>query len=72
MKTPSPQTFHELTSVDCGTSLYSQPEGMPGVTQIKSGSLVEPNIPITAEIFVTRRRDYVTPIAGAMQASEMP
>jgi hypothetical protein len=44
---------------------------MPGITQIKAGSLQETNIPIAGEIFVTRRREYVSPVAGAIQASEM-
>lgn len=68
---PPLREFGKLTAIDCGTSLYSQPEGMPGITQIKTGSLQETNIPIAAEIFVTRRREYVSPVAGAIQASEM-
>ncbi|KAJ5979801.1 hypothetical protein N7481_007099 [Penicillium waksmanii] len=57
---------------DCGSSLYSQPEGMPGVTQIKSGNLHDTAIPIGVEIFATRRLGYVTPIVSANQAPEMP
>lgn len=45
---------------------------MAGVTQIKAGSLRETNIPIRAEIFVTRRQNYVSLVEGAQQATEMP
>ncbi|KAJ5376153.1 hypothetical protein N7509_013039 [Penicillium cosmopolitanum] len=58
--------------VNCGSSLYSQPEGMPGVTQIKSGNLHDTEIPIGVEIFSTRRLNYVTPISSAKQTPEMP
>ncbi|ODM17687.1 hypothetical protein SI65_06475 [Aspergillus cristatus] len=63
---------HHFFCGDCGTSLYSQPEAMAGVTQIKAGSLRETNIPIGAEIFVTRRQNYVSLVEGAQQATDMP
>ncbi|KAJ5168831.1 uncharacterized protein N7482_004425 [Penicillium canariense] len=60
-------SLEKLIAAECGTSLYSQPESMPGVTQIKTGSLEETNIPIAVELFVTRRRDYVSPVENAKQ-----
>ncbi|KAJ5110570.1 hypothetical protein N7532_001105 [Penicillium argentinense] len=68
----SGKKHHLFFCGDCGTSIFSQPEGMPGVTQIKSGNMKNSNIPIMAEIFVTRRRDFVTAVAGSKQAPEMP
>lgn len=57
---------------DCGSSLFSRPEALGDVTLIKSGCLEETNIPIALELFATRRRDYVAPVADAKQAPEMP
>ncbi|GAD98202.1 predicted protein [Paecilomyces variotii No. 5] len=57
---------------DCGTNLYSQPGGMPGTTLIKAGSLSDDNIAIAAELFTTRRRNYITPVGSAQQAEQMP
>lgn len=45
---------------------------MPGTTLIKTGTLVDTNIPISAELFSTRRRDYVSAVTGAQQADQMP
>ncbi|KIX93353.1 uncharacterized protein Z520_10996 [Fonsecaea multimorphosa CBS 102226] len=57
---------------DCGSNLYAQPQGMAGLTLIKAGSLEQTNISIVAELFVTRRRDYISPVPGAQQLDQMP
>jgi hypothetical protein len=62
----------KLTCVDCGSSLFSRPEVLEGITLIKSGCLDETNIPIALEMFATRRCDYVAPVANAPQVPEMP
>lgn len=63
---------HILIMSDCGSSLYSQPVALAGVTQIKSGNLQRNVLPIMAEIFVSRRQDFVTAIEGTKQAPGMP
>lgn len=45
---------------------------MPGTTLIQAGTLVDTNISIAAELFSTRRRDYVSAVADAQQADQMP
>jgi hypothetical protein len=72
VEVPQNRPVYVLTAIECGTSLCSQPDGMPGVTNIKTGSPLETNVPIAAELFVTRRRDYVTPVIGANQAPGLP
>jgi hypothetical protein len=44
---------------------------MPGTTLIKTGSLLDTDIDIMAELFVSRRRGYVSVVKGAKQADEM-
>lgn len=61
-----------LITTDCGSSLFSRPEVLEGITLIKSGCLDETNIPISLEMFVTRRCGYVAPVANAAQVPEMP
>ncbi|KAH8807884.1 Mss4-like protein [Xylogone sp. PMI_703] len=58
---------------DCGSSLYSQPEGMAGTTLIKSGTLDNgaSNINIAAELFTRNRKGFLTAIEGAQQAQTM-
>ncbi|CEO60905.1 hypothetical protein PMG11_05373 [Penicillium brasilianum] len=56
----------------CGSSLFSRPEALGEITLIKSGCLEETNILIALELFATRRRDYIVPVADAKQAPEMP
>ncbi|KAJ5881735.1 uncharacterized protein N7529_000407 [Penicillium soppii] len=56
---------------ECGSSLFSRPEAMPGTTLIKTGSLIDTDIKIMAELFVSRRRGYVGAVESAKQATEM-
>jgi hypothetical protein len=44
---------------------------MPGTTLIKTGSLIDTDIKIMAELFVSRRRGYVGAVESAKQATEM-
>lgn len=73
---PTPTSHYNESKIlivtDCGSSLFSRPEVLEGITLIKSGCLDETNIPISLEMFVTRRCDYVAPVANAPQAPEMP
>lgn len=45
---------------------------MEGITQIKTGSLEETEIPVAVELFVGQRLGYVSPVADAKQAPGMP
>ncbi|KAI5458781.1 Mss4-like protein [Mariannaea sp. PMI_226] len=54
---------------ECGTSLYSQPDSMAGVTFIKSGILDgdASNIDVGVEFFNNNRRKFTSPVDGAQQ-----
>ena len=58
---------------DCGSSLYSQPESMEGVTIIKTGTLDngDANIPVQVEFYVKDRLSYMKPLEGAGQLQTM-
>lgn len=54
----------------CGTSLYSQQAGMPGVTLIKTGSLndaADRNMQVAVELFCKDRVGFDSPVDGAKQ-----
>jgi len=58
---------------NCGSSLYSQPASMPGVTIIRAGGLDNgaSEIPIAVEFFSPNRRGFVHAVEGAQQAKTM-
>ncbi|KAH6715609.1 hypothetical protein BKA61DRAFT_673563 [Leptodontidium sp. MPI-SDFR-AT-0119] len=60
-------------NIDCGSSLYVQPDYMKAVTVIKAETLDSEsgNIIITTERYTKSRRDFATPILGAIQAESM-
>lgn len=60
-------------NVDCGSSLYVQPDYMKAVTVIKAETLDSEsgNIIITTERYTKSRRDFATPILGTIQAESM-
>lgn len=59
----------------CGTTLFRDGESFPGMKVIKAGILDGPSglqeESPTAELFVTRRADWVLPIKGAGQKEAM-
>jgi hypothetical protein len=59
-----------LIGIECGSSLFSRPIVMEGITMIKAGSLHDADINIKAELFVKRRQNYMCAVDGAKQASE--
>ncbi|KAH8886373.1 hypothetical protein GQ53DRAFT_875472 [Thozetella sp. PMI_491] len=64
---------HHFFCGDCGSSLYSQPEGMEGVTLVKGGSLDggASNFPVQVEFFVKDRRVFDLAVDGAQQLQTM-
>jgi hypothetical protein len=62
-----------LIYVDCGSSLYSRPESMPGVTVIRAGGLDDgaDDIAIGVEFFAKNRKGFVHAVDGAKQAKTM-
>ena len=60
-------------SADCGSSLYSQPESMEGVTLVKGGTLDggAANITVQVEFFSGNRPAYEKAIEGATQLQTM-
>lgn len=59
---------------NCGSSLYSQPDVMPGTTLIKAGGLSGPASdisPVGVEFYIKDRPSYARPISEAKQARTM-
>ncbi|KAG9235934.1 DUF636 domain protein [Amylocarpus encephaloides] len=73
MKGSSGKSYPHYFCGDCGSSLYGEPEFMPGVTLVKAGTLDNgaAEIEVGVELYNKSRVGYTKPIDGAKQAETM-